>query len=95
MANKSFTAIIVIAVGFFFFSLLMFGFRGDRRTQLVFIGVNLNKDAIHEKLNAALLTEQESATLGGMKGWRTLKDPFYNGQLPDHHFEYNSTPEKR
>ena len=54
---------------------------GDRRSQLVFIGVDLDADAIHNSLNKALLTEAESAELGGIKGWKKLKDPFFNGDL--------------
>jgi G3E family GTPase len=59
---------------------------GDRRSQLVFIGVGLDKAAINKALTSALLTEKESVALGGVKGWRTLKDPFYNGRLPAAHF---------
>jgi G3E family GTPase/ankyrin repeat protein len=60
---------------------------GDRRSQLVFIGVGLNKSLIHEKLNEALLTEEESAALGGVEGWRTLKDAFYGGRCGINYFE--------
>jgi G3E family GTPase len=59
---------------------------GDKRSELVFIGVGLKKDAIKKALTAALLTEEESEKLGGVKGWKTLKDPFYDGKLPDAHF---------
>ena len=59
---------------------------GDKRSELVFIGVGLKKDAIKKALTAALLTEEESEKLGGVKGWKTLKDPFYDGKLPDTHF---------
>ena len=37
------------------------------------IGVGLDKEAIREKLDAALLTEEESRKLGGPKGWDSLK----------------------
>jgi G3E family GTPase len=60
---------------------------GDRRSQLVFIGVGLNKSLIHEKLTAALLTEEESTALGGVEGWRTLKDAFYGGRCAVNYFE--------
>lgn len=45
------------------------------------IGVGLDKEAIRERLDAALLTEEESRKLGGPKGWDRLKDPFFNGGL--------------
>ncbi len=57
---------------------------GDRRSKLVFIGMNLNKALIHEKLTEALLTEKESKELGGMKGWRKLSDPFFGEDVYDH-----------
>ena len=60
---------------------------GDRRSLLVFIGIGLNKKLIHEKLNEALLTEEESKKLGGMSGWKKLDDPFFGGQSKMY-FEY-------
>lgn len=54
---------------------------GDRRSRLVFIGVDLKVEEICKALNTALLTQEESDQLGGPKGWANLKDPFYNGQL--------------
>ena len=54
---------------------------GDHRSQLVFIGVDLDKEEIHSALNKALLTKEESDALGGQEGWVNLKDPFYNGKL--------------
>ena len=57
---------------------------GDRRSELVFIGVRLNKKMIHEMLTSALLTDEESANLGGMKGWKELNDPFFGGTAQDH-----------
>ena len=58
---------------------------GDRRSLLVFIGIGLNKTLIREKLNEALLTEKESKKLGGVSGWKDLKDPFYDGQCRFYH----------
>ena len=52
---------------------------GDRFSCLVLIGVNMDKEAITRKLNDALLTEKENVELGGVKGWRTLTDPFFEG----------------
>ena len=57
---------------------------GDRRSEVVFIGVRLNKKMIHEMLTSALLTDEESANLGGMKGWKKLNDPFFGGTAQDH-----------
>mmetsp|Transcript_1317 Transcript_1317/g.3593 ORF Transcript_1317/g.3593 Transcript_1317/m.3593 type:complete len:599 (-) Transcript_1317:70-1866(-) len=62
---------------------------GDRRTQLVFIGVGLNKDKMRKWLTKALLTEEESAAMGGVKGWRNLKDPLFGGRLAAAHFEWD------
>ena len=60
---------------------------GDRANEVVFIGVNLDKTLIMEKLNAALLTEEESEALGGVEGWKRLEDPFFDGECADHYFE--------
>ena len=54
---------------------------GDHRTRLVFIGVDLDAKDIHNELNKALLTKEESEALGGYEGWKKLRDPFYNGKL--------------
>jgi G3E family GTPase len=48
---------------------------GDRRQELVFIGVGLNKDRMMADLNAALLTDDELAQ--GSEAWkRNFFDPF-------------------
>ncbi|KAK3267655.1 hypothetical protein CYMTET_23804 [Cymbomonas tetramitiformis] len=60
---------------------------GDRHSEVVFIGVGLNKELMHERLTAALLTEEESAAVGGMQGWRELEDPFFDGMCADNYFE--------
>ncbi|KAL3919340.1 MAG: hypothetical protein SGARI_007235, partial [Bacillariaceae sp.] len=54
---------------------------GDRRSKLIFIGVDLPAEEIRTALNKALLTKEEGEELGGPQGWKTLKDPFYDGQL--------------
>ena len=47
---------------------------GDRQTELVCIGHELDHAAAEAALRACLLTEEEMA--GGEDGWRTLADPF-------------------
>ena len=47
---------------------------GDRRQELVFIGIQLPKDEMLKQLNAALLTDAELAL--GETGWEILPDPF-------------------
>ena len=47
---------------------------GDRRTELVCIGRELDGEAAQEQLEACLLTADEMA--GGTESWRALADPF-------------------
>jgi G3E family GTPase len=47
---------------------------GDRRQELVFIGIKMNKAAMLTELHAALLTETELAM--GEDKWHVLPDPF-------------------
>jgi hypothetical protein len=44
------------------------------RQELVFIGQNLDKDKIIEKLNSCLLTDDD--LLLGRKHWTKFQDPF-------------------
>ncbi|MEM9336393.1 MAG: zinc metallochaperone GTPase ZigA [Patescibacteria group bacterium] len=46
----------------------------DHRQELVFIGIDMNKEAITESLNKCLLTDEEWQL--GVTGWRTFEDPF-------------------
>ncbi len=46
----------------------------DHRQELVFIGINMDKDTIINGLNDCLLTDEEWRL--GVVGWRTLNDPF-------------------
>lgn len=47
---------------------------GDMRQELVFIGQNLDKDAMIQALDDCLLSEEE--VLYGINYWQTLNDPF-------------------
>jgi len=46
----------------------------DHRQELVFIGIDMDKDAITTGLNKCLLTDDEWKL--GVTGWRTFNDPF-------------------
>ncbi|MFN3188287.1 MAG: GTP-binding protein [Candidatus Paceibacteria bacterium] len=46
----------------------------DHRQELVFIGIEMDKDALIKSLNACLLTEKEWRL--GVTCWRTFNDPF-------------------
>ena len=65
---------------------------GDRNSEMVFIGVNLNKPLMEKKLTEALLTEKESEALGGINGWRTLEDPFFGGKCAEEFFVLSQAP---
>jgi len=67
---------------------------GDRCSEIVFIGVNLNKKLIEQTLTAALLTAKESKALGGVKGWSKLSDPFFGGECAEHYFEVQYESDK-
>ena len=50
---------------------------GDRQSEAVFIGVQLDKDRIVQELERALLTDAELA--GGVDAWRQFEDVFFDG----------------
>jgi len=47
---------------------------GDRRQEIVFIGIGMDEAALRARLNACLLTAAEMRA--GMKAWARLPDPF-------------------
>jgi G3E family GTPase len=47
---------------------------GDRRQEIVFIGMQMNREAIEAQLDAALLEDDEMS--GGPDAWRQFDDPF-------------------
>ena len=47
---------------------------GDRRQELVFIGIEMDEAQVRETLNACLLTDAEAAN--GEGAWRRMEDPF-------------------
>lgn len=67
---------------------------GDRHSRLVLIGVDVNKDLIKRRLQAALVTPEETAELGGVDGWRMLRDPFFEGHAAREFFEAHMEEEE-
>jgi len=57
---------------------------GDRESEVVFIGVALDRARILDELSAALLTDAEVA--GGSAGWKAFEDVFFGGR----YFEISS-----
>lgn len=47
---------------------------GDRRQEIVFIGMEIDRAGMEAQLNAALLNDEEMA--GGSEAWKNLPDPF-------------------
>ena len=47
---------------------------GDRRQEIVFIGIGMDEAALRKRLDACLLTQDEMR--GGPKAWGRFADPF-------------------
>jgi len=65
---------------------------GDRRQELVLIGVDLEAKQWRKKFDACLLTDDEFAQ--GLEGWKALNDPFPAWDLEDddhdhHHHDHD------
>jgi G3E family GTPase len=53
---------------------------GDCRQEIVFIGVEMDREAMEAKLDAALVTDEEMAA--GPEHWRQFEDPLPNWEQP-------------
>ena len=51
---------------------------GDRASELVFVGLSMDKEAIEAGLQGALLTDNEMAK--GKRSWKEFADPFFGGK---------------
>jgi len=47
---------------------------GDRRQEIVFIGIGMDQTALRQQFDACLLTQDEMR--GGPKAWGCFADPF-------------------
>lgn len=54
---------------------------GDRRQEIVFIGINMNEEDLRTRLDSCLLTDTEMKM--GEKKWKTLTDPFPEWKLSE------------
>ena len=54
---------------------------GDCRQEIVFIGVEMDREQIEAKLDAALITHEELTA--GLEKWLTLEDPLPSWEQPE------------
>jgi G3E family GTPase len=59
---------------------------GDRRQELVLIGIGLDEYAWQDKFDACLLTDEEWAL--GPEGWKQFDDPFPSWEVEDHDHDH-------
>ena len=61
---------------------------GDRKQELVLIGVHLNKPCMKEALEKALLTDEEMAAgKKDLEAWKSMEDPFFDGNCAELYWE--------
>jgi len=60
---------------------------GDRSNELVFIGVNLDKDRMKAALNEALIPQNEVDS-PDLDSWRQMEDPFFGGICAQNYFDF-------
>ncbi len=58
---------------------------GDRRQELAFIGLDMNRSVIEQQLNGCLLTDEEMAL--GMEAWEDFSDPLPQWSIGHEHHE--------
>ncbi|WP_250438577.1 GTP-binding protein [Caballeronia sp. AZ1_KS37] len=64
---------------------------GDRRQELVLIGLNLDPAVWQDRFDACLLTDDEWAR--GPDAWRSFADPFPAWEVEDHDHEHDHGPD--
>jgi len=64
---------------------------GDRRQELVLIGVHLDADAWQRKFDACLLSDEEWTR--GADAWQQLDDPFPAWDVEDHDHDHDHGPD--
>ena len=63
---------------------------GDRSTELVLIGIHLDKEKVRAALETCLLTQEEYQK--GPKSWKKLPDPWCDGDAPKLFWDLPNNP---